>query len=99
MALASQPMDYCTFLSMTSISVFDSDGSELPSIAAASLGMRDVYWSAWSNAATPQLLLGGSDDLVAVDPSTLAVQWSVRNIDVCGIVCSPNAWGCCGCNE
>lgn len=55
--------------------VYDPDGSALPIITTASIGLEGVYWGAWSSAATPQLLLGGSDDgLVAVNPSTLAVQ-------------------------
>jgi len=69
------------------VSVFDAEGSELPSITAASVGMSEGVSTVHSRTAdTPQLLLGSSDSgLVAVDPSTLAVRWSIRDLSVRGI--------------
>jgi len=61
-------------------------GLSYPALQPRRLDCPSVYQSAFSIADTPQLLLGSAiDGLVAVDPSTLAVQWSVRDLNVYGI--------------
>jgi len=53
-------------------------GLSYPVLQLRQLDCARCIQSAFSTADTPQLLLGSDDGLVAVDPSTLAVQWSIR---------------------
>jgi len=60
--------------------VFDYDGSLLPGLPVASLGLsQSTSWAAFAPGSTPSLLLadviGCSPRLVAVDPATRSVRW------------------------
>ena len=85
--------------SVGDVLVFDADGSPLPSLSVGSLGLlTNIRRAAYADGETPSLLLacltGALPRLVAVDPTTCAVRWTLdeRRMDgQCnGIVALPS---------
>ena len=72
---------YCPIGDSLEVLVFDSDGSPLPGLPVASLGLsHGTNWAAYAHGVLPCLLLADcihdSSCLVAVDPATRVVRWT-----------------------
>lgn len=66
------------------VGVFDRDGTSLPFLSVARLGLSNcVRWSAYAHGDAPSLLLAGLDAVsfrvVCVDPATRAVRWATAS--------------------
>ena len=80
---------YCPSKDRKNVLVFDADGSPLPEISCAGLGLKNgIAWATYAHGDTASLLLAdgclGLSCLVAVDPATRAVRWKSAAEDSLG---------------
>ena len=89
--ISPEGLVYCPRGKGADVRIFDADGTPLPSLPVADLGLSEqVAWAAYSPGDAPSLLLadcnGTSSRLVAVDPVTHTRRWisATTSLDGCG---------------